>query len=88
VIRLKTSHTCGGSFTFKEDESDELAIGETAMASLLSRGLSCVVGKLLADRVVSKETIKTPLIRAWQPSGRGSFKNLGVNLFRIEFEYE
>jgi hypothetical protein len=75
-------------FTLKEDESDVLAIGESVLAPLLSRGSSCVVGKLLADRVVSKETIKTPMIRAWHPSGRVTFKNLGENLFLIEFQYE
>jgi hypothetical protein len=77
-----------GSFTLKEDESDELAIGESAMAPLISRGEACVVGKLLADRVVGKEVLKTPMIRAWQPSGRVTFKNLGPNLFLIEFQYE
>jgi hypothetical protein len=77
-----------GSFTLKEDKSDELAIGESAMAPLLSRRSVCVVGKLLADQVVSKEIIKTPIIRAWQPSGRVTFKNLGANLFLIEFEFE
>jgi hypothetical protein len=52
------------NFTLKDDESDVLAIGESALAPLLSRGSSCVVGKLLADRVVSKEIIKTSMIRA------------------------
>jgi hypothetical protein len=77
-----------GSFTLKEDESEELAIGESAMAPLLSRGEACVVGKLLADRVVGKEVLKTPMIRALQPSGRVTFKSLGPNLFLIEFQYE
>jgi hypothetical protein len=76
------------NFTLKEDESDVLAIGESSLAPSLSQWSSCVVGKLLADQVVSKEIIKTPMIRAWEPSGRVTFKNLGVNLFLIEFQYE
>jgi hypothetical protein len=79
---------CWGNFTLKEDEKEELAIGDTTLAPLLSRGSSCVLGKLLADRVVSKETIRTPLIRAWQPSKRVTFKTLGSNLFLIDFEDE
>jgi hypothetical protein len=47
-----------------------------------------VVGNLLANRTVGKEIIKTPLIRAWQPTGRVTFKSVGVNTFLIEFENE
>jgi hypothetical protein len=46
------------------------------------------VGKLIADRLVSKETIRTKLIRGWRPQGNLSFKVLGENLFLLEFEYE
>jgi hypothetical protein len=28
------------------------------------------------------------MIKGWQPSGRVTFKNLGVNLFLIEFQYQ
>lgn len=55
---------------------------------LVARGNACVVGKLLVDRTVGKEIIKTPLIRAWQPTRMVSFKALGVNLFLIEFEFK
>jgi hypothetical protein len=46
------------------------------------------VGKLIADRLVSKETIKTKMVRGWRPLGNLSFKVLGENLFLLEFEYE
>lgn len=44
------------------------------------------MGKLVADRFVSKETIKTTLLRWWRLSGALTFKVLGENLFLIEFE--
>jgi hypothetical protein len=47
---------------------------------------ACMVGRLLADRMVGKEIIRPPLIRARQPTWRVSFKKLGTNLFIIDFE--
>jgi hypothetical protein len=47
-----------------------------------------VVGKLIADQLVSKETIKTTLLRWWKLSGTLSFKILGENLFLVEFTNE
>jgi hypothetical protein len=46
------------------------------------------VGKLLADRVVSKEIIKTTLLRGWKILGTSTFKVLGENLFIIQFIHE
>ena len=45
-----------------------------------------MVGKLLAERIITKEVLKTPMIRAWKPIGSVSFKQLGLNLFLIDFE--
>jgi hypothetical protein len=53
---------------------------------LVDKGSACVVWRLLYDRTMGKEIIKTPLIRAWQPTGRVSFKYVGVNTSLIEFE--
>jgi hypothetical protein len=47
-----------------------------------------VVGKLVAERQVSKETIKTTLIRWWKILDPTSFKILGENLFLVEFTNE
>ena len=44
-----------------------------------------MVGKLIADHLVSKETIRTTLLRGWKPSGSPSFKVLGDNLFLVDF---
>lgn len=57
---------------------DELEVGNTL-------GKTCVVGKLIADHMVSKETIRNDMMRWWKPSGNVSFKILGENLFLIEF---
>jgi hypothetical protein len=69
-------------------EGEDLDIGESDTASLAKKGTACVVGKLLADRSVEKDIIKTPLIRAWHPTDMVSFKTFRVNLFLIEFASE
>jgi hypothetical protein len=61
---------------------------DAALEPLVDRGTACAVGKLLAERTVGKEVLKTPMIRAWQPTGWVSFKTLGPNLFLIEFQHE
>jgi hypothetical protein len=53
----------------------------------VSRGKSCLVGKLVADRIVSKEIIKSTLVMGWTPIRFISFKVLGENLFLVDFEY-
>lgn len=47
-----------------------------------------MVGKLIAKRMVSKETIKATLLKGWKPLGTLSFKVLGENLFLIDFKNE
>jgi hypothetical protein len=46
------------------------------------------MGKLIADRLISKETIRSKLIRGWRPLRKISFTVLGENLFLLEFQYE
>jgi hypothetical protein len=72
-----------GNFSLVEEEDDELEIKAPAMAGLAQRGELCLVGKLIADRLVSKETIRTKLIRGWRPLGNLSFMVLGENLFLL-----
>jgi hypothetical protein len=45
-----------------------------------------MVGKVLTERFISKEVLKTPMIRAWKPTGSVSFKQLGPNLFLVDFQ--
>jgi hypothetical protein len=56
------------------------------MNGMVSRGNFCLVGKMIADRFVNKETIKSFLLRWWTLQGKITFKVLGENVFIIEFE--
>jgi hypothetical protein len=76
------------SFSLKDDEDGEMEIQQQAWEVGTLRGKSCVVGKLIADRMMSKEIIRTQLIRGWKPEGTPSFKILGDNLFLVELETE
>jgi hypothetical protein len=75
-------------FNLLEEESVGIKTQEDDFEPLVAKGSTCVVEKLLVDWVMGKEVIRTPLIRAWQPSGWVSFKSVGENLFLIEFENE
>lgn len=70
-----------GKFTLSEEDV-EVQIGEESADPLANRGQSCLVGKLMADRVVPKELIRVHmLLRAWKILGLVSFKVLRENLF-------
>jgi hypothetical protein len=71
-----------------EEEDEEVVASEIEVMPMVDCGSAYVVGKLLADRSVGKEIIKTPLIRAWQPRKSVTFKTLGINLFLIDFADE
>jgi hypothetical protein len=47
-----------------------------------------MVRKLLAERNISKDILKTPMIRAWKPSGRVSFKTIGVNFLFFFYHFQ
>ena len=76
------------NFNLLEEESVGIKTQEANFVPLVGRGSASVVGKLLADRTMGEEIIKTPFIRTWQPTGRVSFKSIGSNTFIIEFENE
>jgi hypothetical protein len=73
------------NFSLLEEEDEEVDVQANDFQEVTVRGRDCVVGKLVADRYVSKETIKTTLQGLWRSKGM-SFKALGENLFIIEFE--
>jgi hypothetical protein len=74
------------NFSLTEDKDLVLAIPKGELREDVSLGLSCVVGKLIGDRIVSKEAIQNSLIQWWQPKGNVSFKIIGENRFVVEFE--
>lgn len=75
------------NFNLMEEESTSVAVREEKLEDFSTKGQDCLVGKLIADRVVGKETICSSIIRWWKPTGSLSFKVLGENLFLIKFEH-
>jgi hypothetical protein len=76
------------NLSLSEGEDGEQEIQTTEVKGLVSQGRSCIVGKLVSERMVSLETFKTSLVRGWRLKGKYTFKILGENLFLIEFELD
>lgn len=76
------------SISLQEDEDVEMEITHQAWEVGAHRVKSCLVGKLIANRMVSKEIIRSKLLSGWKPSRTPSFKVLGDNLFLVDFETE
>lgn len=74
------------NFSLMEEESVSLEVQEVDLEGAVNRGKLYLVGKILADRVVSKEIIKSSLLRGWKLMGTSTFKVLGENLFIIKFQ--
>jgi hypothetical protein len=55
------------NFSLIEEEDEEVDVQVIDFRDVTLRGQDCVVGKLVANRYVSKETIKTTLQRWWRP---------------------
>ena len=70
------------------DESAEVEIRPQGMERPASRGRACLVGKLIVDMIIRKDTIRDFLSRGWKLEGTFFLKVLGDNLFLIEFEYD
>jgi hypothetical protein len=52
-------------------------IQKDELEGFVSRGRACILGKLIVDCMVSKETLHSTLMRWWKPLGDLSFKILG-----------
>lgn len=74
-----------GNFSLSAEESEEVEIQDHTVEGVVKQGKSCLVGKLIADRTVSKDTIRSILMRGWRPSETMAVKVLGDNLFLVEF---
>jgi hypothetical protein len=77
-----------GKFSLREEETVGVSLETPEIVPMVNRGRSCLVGKLVADRIIPKEFYKTPLMRAWKPAGSASFNVIGENMFIVEFENE
>jgi hypothetical protein len=71
--------------SFTEYEEAEVMIPFGEFQEVVSYGQTCAVAKLVADRMMSMETIKTTLWRWGKLQESPNFKVLGENLFLIEF---
>jgi hypothetical protein len=69
-----------------EVEDDELCIQNDGLEGIAFRGRACILGKLIANRMICRETLRTTMIRLWKSKKNVSFKILGENLFLINFE--
>lgn len=74
------------NFSLSEEEIVGVEVQVESLEEVVTQGKSCLVGKLLANRMVSKEIIKSTLVRCWKITGPCSFKVIGANLFIIEFQ--
>jgi hypothetical protein len=77
-----------GKFSLEEKESAGVSLDTPELDPLVKRGRTCLVGKLKSERIVPKEFYKSPLVRAWRPTGSLSFNVIGRNMFVVEFEHE
>jgi hypothetical protein len=77
-----------GNLSLTEAEDEEMEIGGGVMEGMMQRSTSCLVGKWISDRFISKEVVKSFLIRGLKPEGRVTFKVVGDNVFLMEFEHE
>ena len=73
------------NLSLSEGEDGELEIQKTDVKEIINRGQFCIIGKLLFERIISKETIKSTLVRWWRLKETFTLKILGGNLFLIEF---
>lgn len=71
------------NFSLSKEESVGVKVVDQCMIGIADRGRSCVVGKLIADRVIGKDAIKATLTKGWKPVGTIRFKVLGENLFLV-----
>jgi hypothetical protein len=75
-----------GKLTLREEENPGIVIKPHTFSPLVQQGRSCLIGKLLSERTITKEVLKTPMVRAWKLSRSVSFRTLGPNLFIVECE--
>jgi hypothetical protein len=77
-----------GNFSLSEEEKSDVQIQTQNVHLLVEKGKSCLVGRVIADRFVTKENLRPTLMRAWRPIGNLSFRSLGENTFLFVFKYE
>lgn len=74
-------------FSLSTEEGAGIVVKKLTVGGLVTRGNSCLVGKLIVDCFVGKEIIKRYLIKGWRSMGTISLNVLGENMFLIDFEH-
>jgi hypothetical protein len=69
-----------GNFSLSEEEDVDVDVQVIEVKKTVTRGQSYIVGKLVAEQLVSKETLKTTLRRWWMLSGAMTLNVLGDKL--------
>jgi hypothetical protein len=74
-----------GKFSLMEEEDAKVSFQKVELHDGVTFGQACVLGKLLSDKMVSREMIWQSLVQWRKLEECISFKVLGENLFLIEF---
>jgi hypothetical protein len=69
-----------GNLALNEEENEGISVASEELDYMIGRGSLCLIGKVLVDRFVPKDSIRGPLMRAWNPAGEVSFKVIGGNM--------
>jgi hypothetical protein len=54
-----------GNLSLSEEERSGLVINNEAVNEVVNMGQLCLIGKLVAERMVSKNIVRAKMIRAW-----------------------
>jgi hypothetical protein len=77
-------------FSLTETEAPSFKVEEDVMGESRTIGSKCLLGKLITDKLFSKEVLKTTMLRLWGASRGITTTNISDNLFAFQFpnEYE
>jgi hypothetical protein len=58
-----------GNLALNEEENEGVSVVSEELENMIGRGSLCLIGKVLVDRFVPKNSIRGPLMKAWNPVG-------------------
>jgi len=68
-------------FSLNEAENTGVSLEVAKIEPMVHRGKVCLVGKIMAERIVPKEYFRAALIKIWKPIGSINFQVIGGNMF-------
>jgi hypothetical protein len=80
--------TLWGRLSLTEKERLEIEIQDNAVEDMEKRGKRCLMGKVTAERKVSKEVLRSTFLKVWRPNGLVFFIEFSENMFLVEFSNE